>query len=194
LSVLPLGFFDASLPPVESRIESGYVQYGAALVAEAVLAEGALCSAPDAPCVIGSGGGLAIRAGYRYHSPLYLGGAYEFSKQDAHKALVLPILQQLRGEARYVVPTTTFVSPFAAGGVGGALYGSEWGAETFGGLAFLGLGAELALSRSSVLVLALSYRGLVLRRWVDPAGQPRPTSLVSFLGIELGFEQRAATY
>jgi hypothetical protein len=192
--VLPLGFFDASLPPAESRIESGYVQYGAALVAETFLGAGALCSAPDAPCVIGSGGGLAIRVGYRYHSPLYLGGAYEFSKQDAHKALVLPILQQLRGEARYVLSTTTFLSPFATGGIGGVLYGSEWGAATFGGVASVGLGAELALSKSSIVVLGLSYRAFVLKSWDDPAGQRRPTSLVSFLGLELGFEQRAATY
>jgi hypothetical protein len=195
LRVLPFGLFDASLPPAESRIESGFVQYGAALAAEIVAAEGPICrDAPAAPCVIGSGGGVAVRVGYRDHGPWYFGGAYEFSKQDAHKALVVPILQQLRAETRYVFSTTTFIAPFAAGALGGALYGSEWSAATFGGVASLGIGAELSLSRTSLLVFSLSYRGLVLKRWTDPAGEDRRTGLTSLVAVELGFEQRTSTY
>src|SRR5216110_3262918 len=47
--------------------------------AELLASAGAICTVgAQVPCVIGSGGGLAVRAGYRFHSPIYIGGSYEF--------------------------------------------------------------------------------------------------------------------
>jgi hypothetical protein len=109
-----------------SRLETGSIQYGAALTAELLASAGAICPAgASVPCVIGSGGGLGIRAGYRFHSPFYLGGAYEFSKQDAHKSITLAILQQVRAEARYFLPIRGVYMPFLTAGTGAVGYGGQ---------------------------------------------------------------------
>src|SRR4029077_1231987 len=156
----------AELQRPESRLETGSVQYGAALTAELLASPGAIC--PDkavVPCVIGSGGGLAVRAGYRFHSPFYLGGSYEFSKQDAHKSITVAILQQVRAEARYYLPTRGVYMPFLTGGTGAVGYGGQWSLETIGGMAFIGVGMELQLSRTAVMAFIVSYRPIVLLTW-----------------------------
>jgi hypothetical protein len=179
----------------QSRLESGFIQYGAALTAELLASAGSICpSGADAPCVVGSGGGLAVRVGYRFHSPLYLGGAYEASKQDAHKALTLAILQQLRAEARYILPGTSTLSPFVTGGVGVVFYGSEWALDTWGSQAFLGIGSEIAFSRTALVAISVSYRAILLQPlqvWKDST---YPTGLMSMVGLEMSFEQRSPTY
>src|SRR5262245_922880 len=89
---------EAGPPPLSGH----YLHYGVAVVTETVASPGDVCpnsprsdgSAP-APCILGSGGGLAIRIGYRSREPWYVGGAYEFSRQDASNLMILPILQQL---------------------------------------------------------------------------------------------------
>src|SRR6186713_3089411 len=110
-----------------------YFQYGAALVGESLGSAGDVCP-PDAntPCILGSGGGLAIRVGYRTRGAWFFGGAYEFSRHDSSNLLRLAILQQLRGEARYYLDHGTRLTPYGALAAGGVLYGSEWGAETGG--------------------------------------------------------------
>jgi hypothetical protein len=179
----------------ESRLESGFIQYGAALTAEILASAGSICpNDSQAPCVVGSGGGLAVRVGYRFHSPFYLGGAYEASKQDAHKALTLAILQQLRLETRYVAPGTSALSPFLTGGIGIVFYGSQWALDTWGSQVFLGLGAEIAFSRTSLLAVAANYRAILLQPlqvWKDAT---YPTGLMSMIGLEMSFEQRSPTY
>jgi hypothetical protein len=174
----------------ESRLQTGSFQYGAGLTAEALASAGALCSkTPNAPCVVGSGGGLAVRFGYRYHAPFHLGAAYECSKLDAHKAVVLPILQQLRVEARYFVPLLLPHSAFIVAGAGGAGYGAEWSVQTFGGMLLFGGGIEWHLSRTAVLATSVTYRPILLKAWVDPTGQSRPSGVVSFVGLEVSVEQ-----
>ena len=179
----------------ESRLETGSVQYGAALTAELLASAGAICPVgATVPCVIGSGGGLAIRAGYRFHSPFYLGGAYEFSKQDAHKSITLAILQQARAEVRYFLPFRGVYMPFLTAGTGAVAYGGQFSAETLGGMAFLGVGLELQLSRTAVMAFILSYRPILLLTWQDTARLERPTGILSMVGLELALEQRVPIY
>lgn len=158
-----------------------YLQYGVALAAETVVSAGDVCpSNATAPCIFGSGGGLAIRVGYRSHAPWYVGGAYEASRHDPANLLRLAILQQLRGEFRYYVDPETRTSPYVAGGLGMALYGNEWGTDTGGLMTFLGVGFEFELSRTTVVGGALSYRPILFRGWTDSAGQRRADKYLGF--------------
>lgn len=185
----------AAIDPVELRLQTGFVQYGAALAAELVASPGAICpSTSQSPCVIGSGGGLALRMGYRFHAPWYLGVSYEFSKQDAHKAIHVAMLQQLRSEARYYLPVRGAYVPFVTAGGGFVTYGSQFGIATLGGMAFFGAGLEIQLSPTSLFALIASYRPVVLTTWEDTTRAQRPTGLLSMIGLEVAFEQRVPTY
>jgi hypothetical protein len=178
------------------RITEHYLQYGAAFNTELVAATGSICPTnAKAPCILGSGVGLTVRIGYRTRGPFYVGGAYEFSRQDPSNLLRLAILQQLRGEARYYMLEGRRFTPYIALGAGGVLYGNEWEAETGGITAFLGAGIEFQISRTSVVGAALGYRPIVFRHWEDSAGQLRADALFGFgvghvVGIELVFEVR----
>jgi hypothetical protein len=183
------------IAPPETRLETGYVQYGAALSAEFLASSGGICpEGASVPCVIGSGGGLAVRGGYRFHAPFYLGAAYEFSKQDAHKSIDLAILQQVRVEMRYYLPVPGAYRPFLTVGAGGVGYGSSWGLDSVGGMALVGAGLEVEFSRSTLMLLNLSYRPILLANWRDSALLDRPTGVLSLIGLELGFEQRVPTW
>jgi hypothetical protein len=185
----------ADIDPPEKRLETGYAQYGAALSGEFLASPGAICPAGVAfPCVIGSGGGLVVRAGYRFHAPFYLGAAYESSKQDAHKSIYLAILQQLRVEARYFVPVPGGYRPFVTGGAGVVGYGSQWALDTVGSMAFLGFGLEVEFSRSTLMSIMLSYRPMLLANWRDSATFEHPTGVISLIGLEIGFEQLVPIY
>jgi hypothetical protein len=170
------------------------LQLGFGLGAEAVASPGNVC--PDdaaAPCLLHSGGGVTIRSGYRYASPWYFGGAYEFSRHDSSSVLQLAILQQLRGEVRYYVDYGQRSTPFLAAGLGAHLYGSDWAASTGGPLAMLGGGIEFELSATTVVGAGISYRMLFPRAWTDEAGQRRADGLFGFglahlIGLELILE------
>jgi len=171
------------------------VQYGAALSAEFLASSGAICpEGASVPCVIGSGGGLGVRAGYRFHAPFYVGGAYEFSKQDAHKSIDLAILQQVRAEIRYFLPVPGAYRPFLTVGAGAVGYGSKWALDTVGGMVLVGFGLEVEFTRSSLMSLILSYRPIVLTNWRGSTLLDRPTGVLSLVGLEVGFEQRVPTY
>ena len=178
------------------RTTEHYLQYGAAFATELVAATGSICpSNAKAPCILGSGVGLTVRIGYRTRGPFYVGGAYEFSRQDPSNLLRLAILQQLRGEARYYMTEATRLTPYFAAGAGGVLYGNEWGADTGGITAFLGAGLEFQISRTSVFGAALGYRPMVFRHWRDSALQERADALFGFgvahmIAAELVFEVR----
>lgn len=173
-----------------------YFQYGVAIAAETVGSAADLCpSGAAAPCILGSGGGLAIRIAYRSRGPWLVGGAYEFSRHDSSSVLRLAILQQLRGEMRYYLDSGRRTTPFLSAGVGAHLYGSDWAASTGGPLATLGGGVEFELSATTVVGAALSYRMLFPRGWTDAAGQRRADGLFGFglahlLGLELILEVR----
>jgi hypothetical protein len=178
------------------RTTEHYLQYGVAFATEFVASPGSVCPAEaTAPCILGSGVGLTVRFGYRTRGPFYVGGAYEFSRQDASNLLRLAILQQLRGEARYYMLEDTRLTPYLAAAAGGVLYGNEWGVDTGGITMFLGMGVEFQISRTSVVGASLGYRPVAFRHWEDGAGQVRADALFGFgvshlIGAELVFEVR----
>jgi opacity protein-like surface antigen len=174
---------EAGPPPMSVH----YLHYGVAVVTETVADSGDVCpSAPRsdgsaaAPCILGSGVGAAIRIGYRSREPWYFGGAYEFSRQDASNLLNLPVLQQLRAETRYYFDTGRRLTPYVTAGLGAALYGNEWLAETWGVTSFLGAGLEFQLSESLVMGPAAAYRPFLFRSWTDGAGQRRADGYLGF--------------
>lgn len=176
-------------PP--SPLEVDYAQYGVALAAEIPLLTGGVC--PDesvAPCIIGLGGGPILRGGYRPAGPWYFGGAYQFSKLDSNNLYRLGILQQLRGELRYLFATGSRVSPYVSGGLGGMVYGNEFSVETGGAALLAGLGLETEITRFAVVGLDLAYNPMLFAGFIDTAGQSRDTGVAHYLHLELVIELR----
>ena len=173
-----------------------YLQYGVALVAEGVASGGDVCPSEE-ECILGPGGGLAIRVGYRSRGAWYVGGAYEFSRQDSSNLMRLAILQQLRAETRYYFDDGNRFAPYVTAGGGAVLYGNEWGNETGGIQAFAGPGAEFQMSESAVVGAALVYRPLLLRGWDDATGEHRADKYLGFgfahlIAFEVTLELRDA--
>jgi hypothetical protein len=190
-AALPARAGDDAVPePGPPPTSSHYLQYGVALAVETVPAAADLCPpSAAAPCILGSGGGLAIRMGYRSRGPWYAGGAYEFSRQDPSNLLRLAILQQLRAETRYYFDRGTRLTPSLGAGLGAVLYGSEWAVDTGGVVASIGGGLEYQLSPSVVVGGSLAYRPLLVRGWTDSAGQRRADRYLGFgLAHLVGFE------
>ena len=181
--------------PPPNNVE--YFQYGVALAVEQLASGGSVCpKGALTPCILGSGGGLAIRMGYRSRGPWYFGGAYEFTRQDSSNLLRLAILQQLRGEGRYYLDAGNRLTPYGSLVAGAVVYGNEWTASTVGPLAGAGLGLEFQVTQSTVIGFALNYRALVLHAWTDNTGQRRPADhdlefgLAHVIGFELTLELR----
>ncbi len=178
---------DAPTPP---PLNTPYLQYGVSLTAEFLASAGRLCEVLTEPCILGSGGGIAVRIGKRTASPWYFGGAYELSKQDPNKLYRLAILQQARVEARYYLDTGRDVQPYGHFGGGVAGYGNEWGIDTFGPMGFLALGAEVQLSRKRVVGASLAYRMMYLSGFTDSSLTAREGGVVQFVGLDLILEAR----
>lgn len=156
-----------------------FFQYGVGLTAESLADAGGVCpSRAIAPCILGPGLGIAIRGGYRSHGPLYVGGAYEATRHDSSNLLRLAILQQLRGEARYLFDQGTRLSPYGMGGLGLSAFGNEWGISSLGPSIHLGAGVEYQASAAAVLGFAVTWRALSFSRWTDGAGQERANGLL----------------
>jgi hypothetical protein len=172
------------------------LQVGVAFAAETIPSAGDVCPpSVTAPCILGSGGGVAIRVGYRAGDPWYFGGAYEFSRHESSSLLRLAILQQVRAEGRYYFDYGHRATAFVAVGFGGHLYGSEWAAVTGGALGMAGGGVEFELSPTTVIGGAALYRMLVPRAFTDTAGQRRADGFLGFglahvIGLELTLEVR----
>ncbi|MEO7111910.1 MAG: hypothetical protein ABI183_15815 [Polyangiaceae bacterium] len=178
---------EASKPP---PLNIPYVQYGAALAAESVLSAGAICGSSTQPCILGSGAGVAVRLGLRTAGPWYFGGAYELSKQDPGKLYRLAILQQLRFEGRYYIDTGRDVQPVAIGAIGVAGYGNEWGVDTFGPLATLGVGIEAQISRTTVVGVYLAYRAMYFKEFTDPTHSDRSAGIAQLVALEFDLGAR----
>jgi hypothetical protein len=163
-----------------------FLQYGVALTAEMKASAGDVCPASDvpdterAPCILGSGGGLTIRVGYRSRGPWYVGGAYELSRHESANLLRLAILQQVRAELRHYFDQGARLAPYLSTGVGAAFYGNEFSADTGGVVGFLGGGLEFQISQSAVVGAALGYRPLLLRGWTDTTGERRADRYLGF--------------
>ena len=219
---VPFSFFLICLPnrafaqesqrPPPNNVE--YFQYGVGLAVEKLASRGDVCpnnsgtpagsaagtlgeaGAANIPCILGSGGGLAIRMGYRSRGPWYVGGAYEFTRMNSSNLLRLAILQQLRGEARYYLDTGNRLTPYGVLGFGAAVYGNEWNASTIGPTLSAGLGLEFQITQSTVIGGALGYRGFMLRHWTDSTGLERANRYYGFgfastIGFELTLEIRS---
>jgi hypothetical protein len=185
---------DPTAEPPPISIEEFH--YGVAVAFESLISGGDVCpNQAAAPCILGSGGGLVIRFGYRTTGPWLFAAAYEFSRQDASNLLRLPILQQLRAEARHYFDYGQRLTPYAVGSLGAMVYGNEWRAESGGAVGGLGGGIEFELSRVAVVGISLIYRPLLFRRWTDSAGVVRADRYLGFglahlLGIELNLALR----
>ena len=185
-----------ALPPRRVRpppLNVEYLQFGVAFHFLFALDPGPVC--PDesqVPCIIGSGGGLAARAGYRSRGPWYIGGTYSLAKLDTNGLLRVGVLQQVGGEMRYLLNLGVRTEPYVMGGVGALAFGNEWGAETWGLTPFGGLGFEVQLSRTTVVGMAATYRPMLFFEWTDRAGQQRETGLAHFWGLSVIMEARDA--
>jgi hypothetical protein len=168
-----------------------YAQYGVAITSAFNVGAGATCGdTVPPPCILGGGGGLVIRGGYRTPGPWYFGGAYEFIKMDSSNLYRLGVFQQLRGEVRYVIDLGSRAAPYVTGGLGAMVYGNEWQVQTGGAVAFAGAGATFEVSRLALIGLELFYRPVLIAGWRDTAGIDRPVGLAQFVGLELQLEVR----
>lgn len=179
-------------PPPPTNVV--YVQYGVAITAEVVSAAGPICDNEGVPCILGPGGGVAVRVGWRGAGALYIGGAYELSKQDPNKLLRLAILQQARAETRYYFVSGRITEPYLAGGLGVAGYGNEWGVDTWGPGGFGGVGIETQVTRRTVVGIALAYRLLYFQQFRDTTGADRAAGISQLIGLDFVLEQRDPIY
>ena len=179
-------------PPPPTNVV--FLQYGVAFTAEVVSAAGPICDNVTVPCIIGPGGGVAVRAGWRGAGPLYIGGAYELSKQDPNKLLRLAILQQARAEGRYYFVSGRDTEPYLSAGAGVAGYGNEWGVDTWGPAGFGGVGVETQITRRTVVGLALAYRLIYFQEFKDTSGAARNAGITQLVGLDLVLEQREPIY
>ena len=184
------------LPQRKAPSNSHFLQYGVSFVAENVAWAADICPTNNnVPCILGSGFGATVRVGYRSRSPWYFGGAYEFSHHDSSNLLRLAILQQLRAEGRYYFDQGARLTPYISGGVGAAIYGNEWGADSGGPTVNFGPGIEYQADESVVVGLGLSWRGLIFHERTDNANQRRADRYLGFglghlIAIELILEVR----
>jgi hypothetical protein len=174
--------------PVPPTSQHAYIQYGVALAAEAVASAGTICDRVD-HCIFGDGGGLVARVGWRPSEQIYLGGAYEISKQDPQQLYRLGILQQVRAEGRRFFPTGREVAPFILLGAGLAGYGNEWAIDTWGPTGTLGGGIEVELG-GPVLELSVAYRPMYFHEWVVATTNDLQSGIAHFIGIDVSVEAR----
>jgi hypothetical protein len=181
----------AALPPPPSH---EFIQFGVAFTTEFVAGSGALCSGDPRVvphCILGSGAGLVFpRVGWRSPGHWYLGGAYEFSKQDASTLYLLPILQQLRAEARYYFLEGHVGTPFVEGDLGVAGYGNEWTVDAYGPAVSLSFGIEAQISQTTVVGVSLAYRVIRFNGFVDSASNARDAGFTQLLGLNVLLEAR----
>lgn len=175
-------------PPPPTHVV--YFQYGVAFATEQIVSAGAICHNAALPCVLGSGGGIVVRGGWRSSGPLYLGVAYEVTKQDANKLYRLGLLQQARVEGRFYFMTARVTEPYISASAGLAGYGNQWSVDTWGPGGSLGAGLEYQITRQTVVGLAASYRMIYFSQFTDTAGAARDGGIGQLFGLDLVLEQR----
>ncbi|MSP24273.1 MAG: hypothetical protein EXR75_03725 [Myxococcales bacterium] len=180
---------DERVTPKPPPLYVEYVSYGAAFTAYVLADAGAGCPS-SVPCIYGGGGGLALRGGFRWPGPWYLGGAYQVSTTDSANIYRLATLQELRVEMRYSFDMGFRSVPYLTWGAGGVAYGDEWGVETGGASVFGGVGVDLQLSRVALLGVGVRCQPMVFAGFVDTAGFERPGALAQFVALELELQIR----
>ena len=201
-TVTPMAVIDEDLQPKLDVIEGAqppptnivYFQYGVALVAEIPTAPGPICDTPGVPCILGPGGGIAVRVGFRGAGPIYLGLAYAMTKQDPSKLYRFGLLQQARAEGRYYFMNARVTEPYAALGLGVAGYGNEWAVDTWGPGGSLGFGVEYQVTQRTVIGIAAAYRLLYFSRFTDTSGADRAPGIAQLLGLDVVLEQRDPSF
>lgn len=183
-AAMPTESSSTAAPP---RSQHAFIQYGVALAAEAVASAGTICDRVD-NCIFGGGGGLIARVGWRSPGALYVGGAYEVSKQDPAQLYRLGILQQVRAEGRRYFPSGREVTPFVLLGAGLGGYGNEWSIDTWGPAGTLGGGIEVELG-GPVLLLSLAYRPMYFHGWVVASNELQ-SGVAHFVGIDISVEAK----
>lgn len=173
----PAGAQTAAPPPTSVE----YLQYGVSLHTLTLLDSGAVCpEGARTPCIVGSGGGLGLRMGYRSRGPFYLGGAFQVSRLNSSNLLRLAIQQRLTADGRYYFERGNRLTPYLLGGVGGGIYGNEWGASAFGVAFNFGVGFEYQISERTMVSLVPTYQPMLFRRFVDTTGQVRAGGPLGF--------------
>ncbi len=183
---------ETSPPP--SSVE--YLQYGVSLHTLTLLEPGDVCPGPpEAACIIGSGGGLGLRVGYRSRGPIYAGASFQLSRLNSSNLLRLATLQRLTVDGRYYVDRGNRLTPYLLAGAGGAIYGNEFSAKTGGIALSLGLGIEYQISERAVVTLQPTYQPVIFRRFTDALGRtlgdgPLGFGLSHWLAVQVVIEAR----
>lgn len=168
------------------------IQYGVGFDGEFVLAPGEICAQTKAPCILGSGAGIAANLGVLYGRTSYLGLAYALTKQDPSRLYRLATLQQARLEFRKFLETERDLRFFGSLGIGAAGYGEEWSIDTYGPLASVAIGAEFELSEKVVAVGSIGYRAIRFSSFQDTAGTQRAGGLTHIFALEIALAARTA--
>jgi opacity protein-like surface antigen len=183
-----------TLPPPTS-VE--YLQYGVSLHTLTLLDSGAVCSGEEnEACILGSGGGLGLRVGYRSRGPLYLGMTFQLSRLNSSNLLRLAILQRLTVDGRYYLDRGNRLTPYVLAGIGGAIYGNEFSATTGGIALSLGIGLEYQISERTVVTLLPAYQPVLFRRFTDALGGgtladgPLGFGMAHWLAVQVVIEAR----
>lgn len=172
------------------------MQYGVSLHTLTLLDGGAVCPEDAAtPCILGSGGGLGLRVGYRSRGPFYLGASFQLSRLNSSNLLRLGILQRLLAEGRYYFDRGNRLTPYLLAGLGGAIYGNEWGADSGGAALSFGVGVEYQISERTVVTLLPTYQPILFRRFYDSTNQVRAAGPLGFglahwLAVQIIIEAR----
>lgn len=172
-----------------------YLQYGVSLHTLTLLDAGDVCPDDPSKCILGSGGGLGLRMGYRSRGPLYFGVAFQLSRLNSSNLLRLAILQRLTVDGRYYLDRGNRLTPYLLAGLGGAIYGNEFSAATAGIALSLGFGLEYQISERTVVTLLPTYQPVLLRRFTDAldrtlADGPLGFGLAHWLAVQVVIEAR----
>jgi opacity protein-like surface antigen len=190
--------------PASAQIETAppptsveYLQYGVSLHTLTLLESGPVCPAEveDTACIIGSGGGLGLRMGYRSRGPFYAGASFQLSRLNSSNLLRLAILQRLTVDARYYLDRGNRLTPYLTAGAGGAIYGNEFSARTAGVALTLGFGLEYQISEQTVVALLPAYQPVLFRRFAGALGRtvadgPLGFGLAHWLAVQVIIEAR----
>jgi hypothetical protein len=177
----------ASKVPPPPRLS--FLQYGVAFTAE-FATKGTFCQDSQLNCILGSGGGIVGRVGWRSAGDWYFGGAYELSKQDPTKLYRLALLQQLRAEARHYWFSGRDTQPILVLGAGLVGYGDELAIATYGVTAFIGAGVESQFQSGPVLCATIGYRPMYLQQFADSSGQSHGPGFAHMIALEIALEER----
>lgn len=172
-----------------------YLQYGVSLHTLTLLESGDVCPGDPSKCILGSGGGLGLRMGYRSRGPLYLGATFQLSRLNSSNLLRLAILQSLTVDGRYYLDRGDRLTPYLLTGLGGAIYGNEFSATTAGVALSLGFGVEYQISERTVVTLLPVYQPILFRRFTDAldrtlANGPLGFGLAHWLAVQVVIEAR----